>query len=52
MSTVSIDMIVAGFVVLNVVLLAVSIRLTKAQSTPSLDELLRTVADNTKKPSE
>ena len=50
MSSVSIDMIVVGFVIINVILLLAALRLVRSQSTPSLDELMRTVADSTNKP--
>ena len=52
MSSVSIDMIVAGFVIINVVLLLAALKLVRSQSTPSLDELMRTVADNANKTSD
>lgn len=46
MSIVNIDLIVAGFVIINVILLAASLKLGRSQSTPSLDDLMRTVAEN------
>ncbi len=49
MSFIDLDMIVAAFVIINVILLAASLKLGRSQSTPSLDDLMRTVADNARK---
>ena len=46
MSFIDIDMIVAAFVIINVILLAASLKLGRSQSTPSLDDLMRKVAEN------
>jgi len=46
MSFIDMDTIVAAFVIINVILLAVSLKLGRSQSTPSLDDLMRKVAEN------
>lgn len=46
MNFIDIDTIVAAFVILNVVLLAAALKLGGSQSTPSLEDLMRTVAEN------
>ena len=45
MSNLHLDLITAAFVILNVVLMFVALKLGRSQSTPSLDELMKAVAD-------
>ncbi len=45
MSTLHLDLLTAAFIVVNVVLIYFALKLGRSQSTPSLDELMRTVAD-------
>jgi uncharacterized membrane protein YvbJ len=52
MSAISIETIVVALVAVNIVLLVASIKMGRAQSTPSLDELMRAVADGAAKTAE
>lgn len=45
MSIWHLELMTAAFVVLNIILIFAAIKLGRAQTTPSLDELMKTVAD-------
>ena len=45
MSIVHLDLMTAAFLLLNVVLMIAALRMGRSQTTPSLDELMKSVAE-------
>ena len=45
MSTFHLDLMTAAFIILNVVVMIAALKLGRSQTTPSLDELMKAVAD-------
>lgn len=45
MSSISMDMIVGGFAIVNVILLVASLKMGRAPTTPTLEELMRAAAE-------